>query len=481
MNESSQYPRLALLIDGGWRSGEGRSTVPVVDPATEQVLGLLPVADDNDVDAALACAARAFGPWRQRTPQQRAEVLNRAAALMREQREAIARTITLELGKPVTEARVEVDRMCALFEWHAAEGCRSYGRIVPAREGLESKVVREPVGVVAAFTPWNGPGASPARKMSAALAAGCAVIIKPAEEAPGSAIHVAQCLADAGLPAGTLNMLFGNPARTSERLVASPIVRAFSFTGSVPVGRALGELGGRYLKPSVLELGGHAPVIVCPDVDPVATARACVAYKYTNAGQICVSPTRFYVHRSIYDAFEREFIEAAGRVKVGSGFEPDVTMGPLANGRRREAIEALIAQAVSVGAKLRTGGRRLDRPGFFLTPAVLTDLPPQAKALHDEPFGPLALLCPYDDLDDALARANATAFGLAGYAFTDSAAAAYRISRALECGTVSINHFAGAGFDTPFGGVKDSGWGREGGAECFDGYLSTKLVSQRCR
>lgn len=481
MNPSDFYPRLALFIDGAWRDGDGRGTKPVVDPCTQQVVGQLPVATEQDIDDALAAAAKAFPAWRQRTAQQRAEVLDRAAALLRERREPIAHTITLELGKPLAEARIEIDRMAALLQWHAAEGCRSYGRIVPAREGLENKVVREPIGVVAAFTPWNGPGASPARKMSAALAAGCAVIIKPAEETPGSAIWIAQCLQDAGVPPGTVNMLFGNPARISERLIASPVVRAFSFTGSVPVGRTLAGLGAQYLKPSVLELGGHAPVLVGPDVDPVAVARACVGFKYLNAGQICVSPTRFFVHRAVYAAFEAEFIAAASRVKVGSGFEPGVQMGPLANARRREAVEALIAQAVQAGAKLRTGGQRPDLPGFFLTPAVLTDLPPAAKVLHEEPFGPVALLCPYDDLDEALARANATPYGLAGYVFTDSAALTHRISRALECGTVSVNHFAGAGFDTPFGGVKDSGWGREGGAECFEGYLTTKLVSQLCR
>lgn len=475
------YPRLALHIDGRWEGAEGRETQPVTDPATESSIGRLPIATEADIDGAIAAAARALPGWRARTPQQRAEVLHKAADLMRDRRESIARTITLELGKPLAQSRVEVERMGALLDWHAAEGCRVYGRLVPGREGQESKVVREPVGVVAAFTPWNGPGASPSRKTSAALAAGCTVIIKPAEETPGTAIHIAQCLVDAGLPSGAMNMLFGNPAQISERLISSPVVRAFSFTGSVPVGRSLAELGGRHLKPSVLELGGHAPVIVCPDADPVAVAQACVDFKYTNGGQICVSPTRFYVHRSIYARFEQAFIEAAERVKVGSGEEPGVQMGPLANSRRREAVEALIDQAVAVGARLRTGGKRLGRTGFFLTPAVLTELPRAATMLRDEPFGPVAMLMPYDDLEDAIRLANDTAFGLAAYAFTDSAADANRIGRSLECGTVSINHFAGAGFDTPFGGMKDSGWGREGGTECFEGYLTTKLISHRCR
>ena len=475
------YPPLGLFIDGHWEGAQGRDTRPVTDPATERVVGHLPVASDADIDLAIAAAARAFPAWRTRTPQQRADVLHKAAGLLRERREPIAQTITLELGKPIAQSRGEVDRMATLLDWHAAEGCRVYGRIVPGREGLESKVVREPIGVVAAFTPWNGPGASPSRKMGAALAAGCTVVIKPAEETPGTAILVLRCLADAGLPAGAVNMLFGDPARISHRLIASSAVRAFSFTGSVPVGRSLAELGGRHLKPSVLELGGHGPVIVCPDADPVAVARASVDYKYTNGGQVCISPTRFFVHRSIYARFEQAFIEAARGVRVGSGLEPGVQMGPLANARRREAVEALIAQAVALGARLRCGGQRLEGPGFFLTPAVLTDVPAQARVLHEEPFGPVAVLMPYDDLDDAIAQANATAFGLAAYVFTDSAALANRLGNALECGTVSINHFAGSGYDTPFGGVKDSGWGREGGSECFDGYLVTKLVSHRCR
>lgn len=480
MTPAEFYPALGLFIDGRWCGDPGRSTRDVIDPATEAVIGRLPMATEADIDAALAAAEAAFPAWRRTAPQQRATVLVRAAVLMRERREAIAHTITLELGKPLAEARAEVDRMTALFDWHAAEGCRAGGRVVPAREGLENKVLREPVGVVAAFTPWNGPGASPARKISAALAAGCTVILKPAEETPGAAILIAQCLADAGLPPGALGLLFGDPAQISGRLIASPIVRAFSFTGSVPVGRALAELGGRFLKPSVLELGGHAPVIVAPDVDPAAVARACVACKYGNAGQVCISPTRFFVHEAVYPAFERAFVEAASQLRVGCGFDAGVQMGPLAHARRRAAVETLIEQAVGVGARLRTGGTRPPGPGYFLTPAVLSDLPDAAAVLREEPFGPVALLMPYRDLDAALARANNTPYGLAGYAFTDSAATTQRIARGLECGTVSINHFAGAGVDTPFGGVKDSGWGREGGAECFDGYLSTKLVSQRC-
>jgi succinate-semialdehyde dehydrogenase/glutarate-semialdehyde dehydrogenase len=477
----SFYPRLQLLIDGQWAAASDGATRPVIDPATEEEIGRLPIATQDDVQRALAAAERGFALWRRTAPAARAAIIVKAAALVRERADAIARTITLELGKPLPESFIEVERLAVVFEWHAAESLRAYGRIVPAAPGIEHKVIREPVGVVAAFTPWNGPGASPARKMSAALAAGCAVVIKPAEETPGTAILLAHCLVDAGVPAGVLNMVFGDPAAISEQLIASPIVRSFAFTGSVPIGRHLARLAAEHLKPAVMELGGHSPVIVCADADPVRTAEFCARTKYRNAGQICMSPTRFYVHESIVDRFTDAFIDTARAIKVGNGFEPGIEMGPLANARRRDAMEQLIGQATQAGAKLRAGGTRLPGKGFFFAPAVLTDIPDSAQVLQTEPFGPVGLISPFATLDDAIARANGTPYGLAGYAFTDSAAAAHQIGAELECGVVSINHFQAAGHDTPFGGVKDSGYGREGGAECFEGYLGTKLVSHKTR
>ena len=476
------YPPLALLIDGHWEpgeGGEGAATRAVIDPATEQEIGRLPVATPADVQRAIDAAARAFEGWKRTAPAARAAIIVKAAALARTRADAIARTITLELGKPLAESLVEVERLAVVFEWHAAEIQRAYGRIVPAAPGIEHKVVREPVGVVAAFTPWNGPGASPARKMTAALAAGCTVVLKPAEETPGTAILLAQCLVDAGVPPGALNLVFGDPGAISTQLIASPTVRGFAFTGSVSVGRQLAMLAAQHLKPAVMELGGHAPVIVCADADPVKTAVFCARTKYRNAGQICMSPTRFYVDERIVAPFTEAFIATARALKVGNGFTPGVEMGPLANARRRDAMEQLIGQAVESGARLRTGGTRLPGPGFFFTPAVLTEVPDTAELQQTEPFGPVALITPVNSLDEALARANGTPYGLAGYAFTDSAAAAHRIGTEMECGVVSINHFQAAGHDTPFGGMKDSGWGREGGAECFEGYLATKLVSHK--
>lgn len=479
MNDHDFYPQLALLIDGHWLPSSDGRLREVIDPSTEQTIGLLPVASRDDVQRALEAAQRAFPAWRRTSPAARATILIKAAVLVRERAGSIARTITLELGKPLAESLVEVDRLAVVFEWHAAEAQRAYGRIVPAAPGICHGAVREPVGVVAAFTPWNGPGASPARKMSAALAAGCCVVIKPAEETPGTAIALAQCIMDAGAPAGVLNMVFGHPGDISSQLISSPIVRAFAFTGSVPVGRQLATLAAQYLKPAVMELGGHSPVIVCDDVDPVTTAQFCARTKYRNAGQICMSPTRFYVHERIEKKFTEAFIEAARSIRVGSGFDPDVEMGPLANSRRRDAIEQLISQATDAGAKLRTGGTRLGTRGFFFAPSVITDVPDTAEVLQTEPFGPVGLIAPFQSLDDAITRANGTPYGLAGYAFTDSSSMANRIASELECGVVSINHFHAASHDTPFGGVKDSGYGREGGAECFDGYLVSKLISHK--
>lgn len=478
MTVTSFYPRLALLIDGRWRAAS-RTTRPVINPATEGEIGRLPEATPADVEDALMAAQRAFVAWRRTGPDVRAGVLTKAAALMRERADCIARTITLELGKPFAESRIEVERLAVVYEWHAAEAQRIYGRIVPGVPGVQNSVVREPVGVIAAFTPWNGPAASPGRKMTAAIAAGCAVVVKPAEETPGTAIELAQCLLDAGLPPGVLNVVFGDPGPISEQLIASPIVRSFTFTGSVPIGRHLATLAAQHLKPAVLELGGHSPVIVCADADPAKAADMGARFKYRNAGQICMAPTRFYVHESVAATFTEAFIATAQAIRIGDGFEPGVEMGPLANARRRTAIERLVSDAVAAGASLRAGGKRLRDRGFFYAPTVLTDVPPSAEVMRTEPFGPIAVITPFRDLDDAIARANGTDYGLSGYAFTDSAATASRIGAELQCGVVAINHFVAAGHNTPFGGVKDSGYGREGGAECFDGYLQTKLVSLR--
>lgn len=479
VDAASFYPALGLLVGGAWIDASRRPSRDVLDPSTGQPVARLPEATPEDVERALEAARDAFPAWRRTPPAARAAVLLKAAALMRERAERIACTITLELGKPLAESRVEVERLAGVVAWHAAEAQRIYGRVVPGAEGIHTTVVREPVGVVAAFTPWNGPAASPGRKMTAALAAGCTVVVKPAEETPGTAVLLAQCLLDAGLPGGALNMVFGDPARISAQLVASPIVRAVSFTGSVPVGRHLAELAGRHLKPVVLELGGHAPVIVADDCDVDAVADACARRKFMNAGQICMAPTRFLVQERVHDRFADAFVATSKALRVGSGFHPCSEVGPLANARRRAAVERLVGQALDARARLAAGGERLGEHGFYYAPTVLTEVGPEVEAMRTEPFGPIALLLRYRGLDEAIARANDSPYGLAAYAFTRSAAAADRLLRELECGVVSVNHFMGAGDSTPFGGVKDSGYGREGGAECFDGYLVSKLASHR--
>lgn len=473
------YPKLKLFINGKWEDSADGTTREVIDPSAEAVIGHLPCATANDLTRALSAAQHSFVEWRRTAPARRSAVIIKAASLLREREDSIARTITLELGKPLAESRIEVQRLAGVFEWHAAEAMRIYGRLIPSGSDIQNVVIQEPIGVVAAFTPWNGPIASPGRKITAALAAGCTVVIKPAEETPGSAIAVAQCLIDAGLPPGALNMVFGDPGEISTQLIKSPVIRSIAFTGSVPIGRSLAALAGQHLKPAVLELGGHAPVIVEGDVDVSSVAELCARQKFRNAGQICMSPTRFLVHESIYDAFAERFVQITQSLRIGSGFEATSEIGPLANARRRDAIERMIEDTCAQGARILTGGKRMPGPGFFFEPTVLADIPPEADIWQTEPFGPIALLAPYRDLDEAIARANNTNYGLAAFAFTRSSKSTDRLLRELESGIVSVNHFMGAGDSTPFGGVKDSGYGREGGAECFEGYLVKKLASQR--
>lgn len=473
------YPRLALLIDGEWVDAGDGATDDVFDPATEAVIGRVPRATTTDVERALGAAQRAFPLWKRMAPAQRAKIINDAAALLRQREDAIARTITLELGKPLAESRIEVQRLAGVFEWHAAESLRLYGRLVPSGTDVQNIIMQEPIGVVAAFTPWNGPAASPGRKMTAALAAGCTVVIKPAEETPGAAVAIAQCLQDAGLSQGALNLVFGNPGDISSQLISSPIVRSIAFTGSVPIGRSLAAQAGQHLKPAVLELGGHGPVIVNDDVDARSIGAQCARQKFRNAGQICMSPTRFYVHERVYQDFAEAFVVTTRALKVGSGFDPASEVGPLANLRRLDAVQRMIADACDAGARVLAGGHRLPGSGHFFEPTVLADIPADAQIWRTEPFGPIALLARFRDLDEAIALANDSDYGLAAFAFTRSAAAMNRILREVDCGIVSVNHFMGAGDSTPFGGVKDSGYGREGGAECFDGYLIRKLASQR--
>jgi succinate-semialdehyde dehydrogenase / glutarate-semialdehyde dehydrogenase len=471
----TNYPDLALYVGGEWRPGA--TGQPVLNPANEDVIGAVPVASRHDLDAALEASAQGFNIWSRTSPRRRAEVMLKAAALMRERADQIAHAITLEHGKPFAQARLEVIRGCEFFEWDAGEGQRLYGRVIPSEPGIKYLVMHQPIGTVAAFSPWNFPMSQPSRKIAGALAAGCSLIIKASEETPAGAIHIARALHDAGLPAGVLNLVFGIPSQISEYLIPQDQVRLIAFTGSTAVGKHLTTLAAGYMKPVLMELGGHAPVIVCDDVDPVASAIVSATRKARNAGQVCTSPTRFFVQERIYQAFSKAFAEKARSIVVGDGFESNTEMGPLANHRRIEAIEKFVADAKSKGAKVLAGGERTGNRGYFYPVTVLGEVPDDARAMREEPFGPLALINPVSSIDEAIEKANSLPFGLAAYAFTHSARNVDQLTQGIEAGNISINTLEASIAETPFGGVKESGYGREGGSEGLTHYTIVKNVS----
>jgi len=473
------YTELALLIDGQWLQGEGRHTLPVINPATEEVLGQLPLATSADLDRALAAAERSYPVWRAMPPQQRGKIMHRAADLLRERGESIARIATMEEGKTLAETRIEVNIAAEIFDWYAEEGRRAYGRVLPQRApGVRMTVVKEPVGPVAGFAPWNFPLGNPARKLGAALAAGCPCIVKPAEETPGSALAVARALVDAGVPAGVIAVVFGVPAEVSTHLLKSPIIRAISFTGSIPVGKQLASLAAQGMKRTTMELGGHAPVLVFDDVDVEAVLDLSVAAKYRNAGQVCVSPTRFYVQQGIYERFVTGFARRAKALAVGNGLDEKHRMGPLAHDRRLPAVDALIKDAVQHGAKLQAGGERLPGKGYFYAPTVLSDIPETARIMNEEPFGPVAVINPFTEFDEVIRKANRLPFGLAAYAFTQSARRVNLLGEQIEAGMIGINSFTIAVPDAPFGGMKESGHGSEEGIEGLEANLVTKFITE---
>ncbi len=468
------YPDLKLYIGGKWKSASGS---PVINPADETILATVPHATQADLDDALEAAGRGFKIWSRTAPAKRAEIILNAARIMRERVEPMAVTMTLEQGKPIAQSRLEILRGCEIIEWDAQEGRRVYGRIIPGEDGMRHSVLRQPIGVVAAFSPWNFPMSSPARKVGGALSAGCSIILKASEETPAGAVQLVQAFADAGLPPGVLNLVFGNPAEISQYLIPQPAVRLVTFTGSVPVGKHLSAMAGAHMKPVIMELGGHSPVIVCEDFDPAGAGAASALGKSRNAGQVCVSPTRFFVEDAVYDRFTDAFAEKAASIKVGNGMDPANQMGPLANDRRLAAMETLVADARAKGARVVTGGSRIGNSGYYFPLTVLADVPDDARAMREEPFGPLALLSRVRNIDEAIEKANSVPYGLAAYAFTNSASNAYRLAEGVEVGNLSINHFVASSAETPFGGVKDSGFGREGGVEGLQCYTVTKNVS----
>lgn len=476
---NTPYDPLYLFIGGQWLTAQDRATAAVVNPATGEEIGQVPLATAEDLDHALEVARLSFDQWRQTVPDQRAKILKRAADLILERAPHIAAQMTLEEGKPLRESLDEVTRAAEYFEWFAESARRIDGRVVPAnRPGVLQLVKRQAIGPVAAFTPWNFPAITPARKLSAALAAGCSVVLKPGEESPSSALALARALDDAGLPKGVLQVVFGVPDQVSSHLIASPIIRKVTFTGSVPIGRLLSARAAEGVKPITLELGGHGPVLVFADADIEKAAVEGVANRFRGTGQVCISSTRFLIQREAYAEFVEQFVAATQALKIGDGMDPQTQVGPLANPRQLAKMEQLIADAVEKGARVLAGGEALPGAGFFFQPTVLADVPMNARVVHEEPFGPIAILMPFDELSDGLQEANRLPYGLSAYAFTSNARTAIDVADGLEAGMIGINQYRIVATELPFGGMKESGHGSEGGIEGIEHYLTNKFISQ---
>ncbi|MGE3348584.1 MAG: NAD-dependent succinate-semialdehyde dehydrogenase [Ramlibacter sp.] len=472
------YETLALYIDGQFIGPQGRLEQEVRNPANGALLGKLPHATTEDLDRALHAAQRAYKEWRRSSPMVRSKMLRRVAELARERAEDIGRNITLDQGKPLAEAIAEVKACSEHAEWHAEECRRIYGRVIPSRDPMVRQlVVREPVGVVAAFTPWNFPFNQAIRKITAALGAGCTIVLKGPEDAPSAVVALARLFHDAGCPPGCLNIVWGEPDEVSTHLLRSPIVRKISFTGSVPVGKHLAAMAGARMTRMTMELGGHTPAIIFEDADVDSAASLLALHKFRNAGQVCVAPTRIYVHSGIYERFMAKFLGEVAKIKVGDGLDPTTRMGPLAHGRRVSAMKSFVEDAVALNGRIQAGGDRIGSGGNFFAPTVISDVPDTAKLMTAEPFGPIAPITRFSDFDEVMLRANNLEYGLASLVFTRSAALAQAAGDTLEAGMVSINHWGLGLAETPFGGIKESGFGSEGGIETFDGYLNTKFIS----
>jgi len=475
---ASAYPDTRLLIAGEWCDAASGKTIDVVNPATGKTIGKVAHAGIPDLDRALAAAQSGFEAWRKVPANQRADVMRKAAALVRERADAIGRVLTQEQGKPFVEARGEALAAADIIEWFADEGRRVYGRIVPSRNlAAQQLVLKEPIGPVAAFTPWNFPINQVVRKLGAALASGCSFLVKAPEETPASPAALLQAFVDAGIPAGTVGLVFGDPAEISSYLIPHPIIRKVTFTGSTPVGKQLAAMAGLHMKRATMELGGHAPVIVAEDADVELAVKASGGAKFRNAGQVCISPTRFLVHNSIRDDFAKALVKFTEKLKMGDGLAEGTTLGPLANPRRLTAMAKVMDDARAKGAKIVAGGERVGSEGNFFAPTVLTDVSLDADVFNNEPFGPVAAIRGFDSLDEAITEANRLPYGLAGYAFTKSIANAHLLSQRVEVGMLWINQPATPSPEMPFGGIKDSGYGSEGGPEAMEAYLVTKAVS----
>ena len=477
---STNYPDTHLFLNGEWREAAAKESLEIINPATEEVIGKVSHARKEDLDIALNAAENAFNSWKNVSAYERSKILRKAADIVRDKADQIATLMTMEQGKPLIEAKMETMGAADSIDWYAEEGRRAYGRIIPSRapQGVYQFVFKEPVGVVAAFTPWNFPLNQVVKKVAAAFAAGCTAIVKGPEETPASVAELIKAFDEAGMPEGSVNLVYGIPAEISEYLIAHPIVRKVTFTGSTAVGKLLASQAGTHMKRVTMELGGHSPAIVCEDADVKAAVKILSANKFRNAGQVCISPTRFLVHDSVYEEFVDGFVKQAEALTVGNGLDDGVKMGPLAHDRRLTAIEGFVADAVENGAKVLTGGKRKGNKGYFFEPTVMTNVSNDARIMNEEPFGPLAPINSFSSIDEVVEESNRLNYGLAAYAYTNSAKTAQDLGQAIESGQVSINHHGLGLVDTPFGGVKDSGYGSEGGPEGLDAYMTTKLVSQ---
>ncbi len=473
------YPDLKMLIAGEWTKGSSGKSEPVICPADGGTIGTLPHASPADLDAALQSNLSGFNVWRKMTPHNRQDIMEKAARLLDERFDGISANLTREMGKPIGEARIELRVAIDLLRWYAEEGKRVYGRIIPSRfPNMQHEARKEPVGPVVAFVAWNFPATNVMRKVAGALAAGCSITIKPSEETPATAIAIGRALTDAGLPAGVLNIVFGVPPEVSEHLLASPIPRKLSFTGSVPVGIHLQQLAARNMIRCTMELGGHSPVMVFEDCDIEAAAKLCAAGKFRNAGQVCISPTRFFVQDSIHDKFLALFREQVEAVKVGDGLDKNINMGPLVAERRIDIMDGFVSDAVSKGGKLLVGGSRIQSEGSFFAPTLIQEVPDTARIMTEEPFGPIAPTCRFSSLEEVIDRANSLPFGLAAYAFTRSAKTAGVLKKEIEAGMLAINSLHVHSVETPFGGLKFSGYGHEGGIEGLEVFLATRYSSE---
>lgn len=472
------YPDTQCFIAGEWRAAEDDGVIVVRDPATGEAIGTVACATRADLESAVAASVAGFAQWRETPPHERAAILGKAATLLRERAGVIAWRLTREQGKPLSEAVSEIHDAADVTDWLAEQGRRTFGRVIPPRQAnVMQYTMKLPVGPVAAFTPWNFPVSQVAIKLAAALAAGCSVIVKAPEETPASPAELIRAFLDAGVPTHAINLVYGVPGDISEFLIPHPDIAAISFTGSTTVGKHLASLAGRYMKRSTMELGGHAPVLIFDDADMAQTVQTLARLKFRNAGQVCASPTRFLVHDDVTDEFTARFVDSARAIRVGSGLDRQTGMGPLANERRILALDALIADALEHGAARIIGGARLERPGNFFPPTVLTNVPATARIMNEEPFGPVAIINRFHTLDEAIYEANRLPYGLASYAFTRSAATMHAISTRVVAGMTSINH-AGLGLpEVPFGGVRDSGYGEEGGPDAIEPYLMSKFVT----